>query len=109
MNAAHFSPDTHPGGVVIDIPIPTPPAEHPRLLLRAEHLAEIKQKAGHPKMKDVWERIVADGNREFDEGGFEDLNRADGWRTGCTLANDLCAVLESRAPQVSPRYASTTA
>ena len=36
----------------------TPPPEHPRLLLRSQHLPGLREKRFKPEMKQVWERLV---------------------------------------------------
>jgi heparin/heparan-sulfate lyase len=38
--------------------IPIPPFEHPRLFLRHQHLATIRENAQHPNLKPIWERYV---------------------------------------------------
>jgi hypothetical protein len=38
--------------------IPVPPAEHPRLFLRKQHLSTIRKNALHPRLKPIWERYV---------------------------------------------------
>ncbi|WP_051620667.1 heparin/heparin-sulfate lyase HepB [Paenibacillus sp. UNC451MF] len=37
---------------------PKPPQEHPRLLLRSQHLPGLREKRFRPEMKQVWERLV---------------------------------------------------
>ncbi|QHW00380.1 heparin/heparin-sulfate lyase HepB [Spirosoma endbachense] len=39
--------------------LPIPPAQHPRLYLRAEDIPELKKKATSPLLKDCWKKIVS--------------------------------------------------
>ena len=41
------------------VSIPEPPAEHPRLFLRARDLADLERRMGHPVLKPVWEDLQA--------------------------------------------------
>jgi heparin/heparan-sulfate lyase len=41
-------------------PVPIPPREHPRLLLRASDLDALRAKTRHPAMGSAWARILAD-------------------------------------------------
>src|SRR5262245_15015023 len=43
------------------VPIPTPPAEHPRLYLRAGDLADLKRRTTHPALRPVYERLATLG------------------------------------------------
>lgn len=36
-----------------------PPAEHPRLYLRATHLADVRRRMSHPVLKPVWDELQA--------------------------------------------------
>jgi heparin/heparan-sulfate lyase len=49
--------------VVDGVSIPVPPAEHPRLYLRARGLPDLQRRMGHPVMKPVWEKMQAAGQR----------------------------------------------
>jgi len=40
------------------ISIPVPPAEHPRLYLRFQHIDDLKYRITHPALKSVWEELL---------------------------------------------------
>ena len=97
MRATHFHPQVHAGRSVRDVDVPKPPDVHPRLFLRREHLAEMKEKAARPGLRALWQQILADGNWADGENAIARLNQASDWRSACRVVNGLCAALESRA------------
>ena len=96
-NPTHFAPQVHAGGAVRNVDVPEPPDDRPRLFLRQEHLAEMKEKTSRPELKALWEQILSDADWADGENAIARLNEAENWRTACLVANDLCAALESRA------------
>src|SRR6476646_119369 len=68
------------------VSIPTPPAEHPRLYLRARDLPDLQRRTTHPALKPVYDRLATLGRQssalglEYDALRFlltrdEDLGR----------------------------------
>ena len=41
------------------VSIPVPPAEHPRLFLRLEHVSGLQRRIEHPVLQPVWQRLQA--------------------------------------------------
>ena len=39
------------------VKVPVPPAEHPRLYLRAEHIEDLRRRIEHPVLKPTWENL----------------------------------------------------
>ena len=59
------------GRAVYDgVSIPTLPAEHPRLYLRAADLADLQRRTTHPLLKPAWERLATLG-KESPQSGLE--------------------------------------
>src|SRR5689334_3186518 len=53
-----------PGWTTFDgVAIPTPPAEHPRLYLRARDLPDLQRRTTHPELKSVYARLAAIGRQ----------------------------------------------
>jgi heparin/heparan-sulfate lyase len=46
------------------VSIPVPPAEHPRLYLRARDLPDLERRTTHPVLKPVWEKLQAAGRND---------------------------------------------
>ena len=57
------------------VSIPTPPAEHPRLYLRASDLPDLRRRTTHPALKPVWESLQAAGRAEPQLGAEADALR----------------------------------
>jgi hypothetical protein len=53
-----------PWTVYDGVRIPVPPAEHPRLYLRASDLADLQRRTAHPALRPVWEKMQADAKSD---------------------------------------------
>ena len=66
-----FQAAASPGWTTYDgVSIPVPPAEHPRLYLRARDLPDLERRASHPALKPVFERLGTLG-KQYPSLGLE--------------------------------------
>ena len=66
-----FQAAASPGWTTYDgVSIPVPPAEHPRLYLRARDLPDLERRASHPALKPVFERLATLG-KQYPNLGLE--------------------------------------
>jgi hypothetical protein len=64
MTPITYPPLTEKDGLGLNFP--KPPAEHPRLFLRARDIQGLKEKAMNPLMKMAWDKIVAASKEQTD-------------------------------------------
>ncbi|WP_258103481.1 heparin/heparin-sulfate lyase HepB [Marinoscillum sp. MHG1-6] len=74
------------------VSIPIPPAVHPRLYLREEHIPDLKSRLKNEKLKPIWDELVA-----MSEQDDVDKNSAKTWREmviqkGTTVRSELNAI-----------------
>jgi hypothetical protein len=88
--------------------VPTPPAEHPRLYVRARDLPAIRARLNHPLMAQVWNKVQSAARNKPDGLKPEDLTRWIAAKALVHLLNDDPAsgreaidVLRSRLPDVN--------
>lgn len=58
------APSTLPWTTYDGVSIPVPPAEHPRLYLRARDLPDLQRRTTHPALKPVWDKLQAVGKTD---------------------------------------------
>ena len=69
-------------------PVPIPPAEHPRLYVRARDLPVIRQRLSHPRLAPVWNRVQAAARTKPEGLKRDDLTRFIAVKALLHLLND---------------------